>query len=113
MNVARIAIAATAALTLSFGSILAQDLLPKAAPQSRPVVLKNATLHPLDQAAIVGGSLWFDGGVIRGIAKAGEELQLPSGADPLVVDATGKHAWPGWIAAHWTITLMSAFPVYN
>lgn len=106
MNVARIPLAATAALTLSVGSILAQDLLPKAAPQSRPVVLKNATLHPLDQAAIVGGSLWFDGGVIRGIAKAGEELQLPSDAEPLVVDATGKHAWPGWIAAHSQIGLI-------
>ena len=96
-----VATALAAALSSLFAASLhAQDLLPKAPPQSRPVVIQNAILHTLDQGTILGGSLWFDGGVIRGIASPGQALQLPSGADPIVIDALQKHVWPGLIAAH-------------
>jgi len=77
----------------------AQDLLRKGAPQRRPVVLQNAILHTIDRGTIVGGTLWFDGGVIRGVLAAGEQLQLPAGSDPLVVDAKQRHVFPGMIAA--------------
>ena len=87
---------AVAALAAPAG---AQDLLRKGAPQLRPVVLKNAILHTIDRGTIVGGTLWFDGGVIRGVHAAGEEPQLPSGSDPLVVDAAQRHVFPGMIAA--------------
>ena len=95
-----------AALATASANLCAQDLLPKAPPQSRPVVIRNAILHTLDAGTILGGSLWFEGGVIRGIASQGEELQLPSGADPIVVDAAQKHVWPGLVAAHSQIGLI-------
>ncbi len=91
---------------LAHASLSAQDLLPKAPPQSRPVVIRNAILHTIDAGTILGGSLWFEGGVIRGIASQGEELQLPKDADPIVVDAAQKHVWPGLVAAHSQIGLI-------
>jgi imidazolonepropionase-like amidohydrolase len=102
VNRSPIVATALAAALSSFvaASLHAQDLLPKAAPQSRPVVIQNAILHTIDQGTILGGSLWFEGGVIRGIASPGQELQLPSGADPIVIDGLQKHVWPGLIAAH-------------
>ncbi len=106
MNSACIPLSALAAFALALGSVRAQDLLPKAAAQSRPVVIRNVTLHTLDQATIDGGSLWFEGGVIRGIAKKDEVMQPAPGADPLIIDAAGKHLWPGLLAAHSQIGLV-------
>lgn len=89
-----------AAALLPLGAVAAQDLLPKAAPQTRPVVLQNAIVHTLDRGTILGGTIWFDGGVIRGVHAAGEAPQLPADREPIVIDATGKHVFPGLIAAY-------------
>ena len=58
-------------LACSFAApLLAQDLLPKAAPQTRPILLQNATVHTLDRGTLVGGTIWFHDGVIGGVHSA-------------------------------------------
>lgn len=89
-----------AAVLLSlFGSSLAsQDLMPKGTPQRGPVVLQNAVLHTVTGGVLEGGTLWFEGGVIRGVLQKGEQPALPPGASPRVIDLQGKHVFPGLIA---------------
>jgi len=78
--------------------LASQDLLPKGAPQRGPVVLQNAVLHTVTGGVLEGGTLWFDGGVIRGVLPAGEQPALPPGSSPRVIDLQGKHVFPGLIA---------------
>ncbi len=80
-----------------------QDLLPRHAAQSRPILVVGATIHQPDGSTIDRGVLWFTGGKIAGIAKA-----IPPASelgDAVRVDATGLHAWPGLIAADTTLGL--------
>jgi len=91
-----------ASLLASFafaGAAAAQDLIAKAAPQSRPIVIRNAVLHTLDRGTILGGTIWFQDGAIRGVHAADEKPALPAGPEPIVIDGTGKHVFPGLIAA--------------
>ena len=49
-------------------AIPAQDLIHKAAPQTRPVLIRNATIHTITGNTIQAGSIWFENGVrIRGV----------------------------------------------
>ena len=75
-----------------------QDLLPKPAPQRQAILLQNAVLHTVSGGVILGGSLWFEDGVIRGVHAAGEPPKLPEGSTPQVIDLQGKHVFPGMIA---------------
>jgi hypothetical protein len=70
-------IVAVALLPLFAVPLASQDLLPKAAPQRGPVVLQNAVLHTVTGGVLEGGTLWFDGGVIRGVLPKGEQPTLP------------------------------------
>ena len=63
--------------------------------QTRPVVLKNATIHPVSKDSIERGMLLFDDGVITEI---GTTVTVPKGAR--IIDLTGRHVWPGLIEAH-------------
>jgi imidazolonepropionase-like amidohydrolase len=101
----QLGIAATTVAVLA-GHCAGQDLLPKAAPQTRPIVLQNAVLHTLDRGTIVGGTIWFDHGVIGGVHAQDEQPTLPAGREPLVVDAAGKHVFPGLIAARTQLGLI-------
>ena len=83
-----------------------QDLLPKAPPQTAPVVLENAVLHTVTGGIVLGGTLWFHDGTIRGVLPAGAALQLPSGATPVVHDLHGKHVFPGMLAVGSTLGLV-------
>lgn len=89
---------ALAALSVFALPGLAQDLLHKGAPQQAPVVLRNASLHTVSSGVLLGGTLWFQDGVLRGVHPAGEEPKLPDGAQPVVVDLQGKHVFPGMVA---------------
>lgn len=84
----------------------AQDLVPKAAPQLQPVVLQNAVLHTVTGGVVLGGTLWFHDGRIRGVLAAGEAPQLPAGSQPLVLDLQGKHVFPGMFAANSSLGLV-------
>ncbi|MCA8966831.1 MAG: hypothetical protein KDC48_18260, partial [Planctomycetes bacterium] len=83
-------------------AVSAQDLLPKAAPQARPVLFQNATVHTVTGGTVLGGSLWFADGKIGQVLPAGERPQLPGNGpesvDPEVIDLAGKHVYPGMIA---------------
>ena len=88
------------------GTALAQDLVPKAPPQKAPVVLENAVLHTVTGGIVLGGTLWFHDGTIRGVLPAGAELQLPDGVQPVVHDLKGKHVFPGLISAQTSLGLI-------
>lgn len=94
---------ASAALLLG-GAAPAQDLLPKAAPQSGPVVLEGAVLHTVTGGIVLGGTLWFEDGRIRGVLPAGEARNRPANA--VVHDLRGKHVFPGLFAANSTLGLV-------
>jgi len=85
---------ALAVLALTAPALGAQDLIPKAPPQTRAVVVRGATVHTMNGPALEGASVWFAAGRIRGV---GAEADAP--ADAEVVDGTGLHLWPGMISA--------------
>ena len=59
------------------------------APQSKPVALTNATIHPVSGPVIEGGTLIFDAGKI---AAMGRDAKPPENAE--VIDLGGKHVYP-------------------
>ncbi|MEE2939802.1 MAG: amidohydrolase family protein [Planctomycetota bacterium] len=90
------------ALLLSGAAASAQDLAPKAAPQTRPVLLRGWTVHTVAGAAIEGGDLLFEGGRIKAVSRTPLELD----GDVEVIDATGKHVLPGFVLATSTLGLV-------
>lgn len=97
-------VAALAALALP-AALTAQDLVPKAAPQPGPVLLTNATLHTVTGGVVLGGTLWFEGGVIRGVLPRGEAPELPAGSEPRRIDLKGRRVYPGLVSAHTSLGL--------
>ncbi len=89
-----------AALALTGGAAAAQDLIPKAAPQSEPIVIRGATLHTVSGDVIEGGDLLFVDGKIKALGKSGVDRSAAR-----VIDATGKHVFPGFVAATSTLGL--------
>ncbi|MCZ4338838.1 amidohydrolase family protein [Shewanella colwelliana] len=70
---------------------LAHDMVP-ASPQQGPIVIQNATLHTVIDGVQTGSSLRIEQGQIVAI---GPEV---STQDAQVIDAKGKHVYPGLIA---------------
>jgi len=70
----------------------AQDLTPRAAPQSGPIALTHATIHPVSGPSIEDGYVLFDKGRIVEVGRG-----TPPGA-ARAIDAKGRHVYPGWIA---------------
>ncbi|MEM1449564.1 MAG: amidohydrolase family protein [Planctomycetota bacterium] len=97
------ALAVTAALS---ASAAAQDLIPSAAPQAEPIVLRGATLHTVSGDVIEGGDLLFEGGVIRSVSKARVDAK---GAR--VIDLEGKHVFPSFVLATSTVGLVEVSSV--
>ena len=95
------------ALPLASLPLVAQDLLPKAAPQHGPVILTNAVIHTVSGGIVLGGTIWFDKGKIQAILPAGENPKLPAELDEAVrIDLEGKHVFPGMISAHTSLGLI-------
>ena len=89
--------------TLTVISAVVAPLLPSSAtaqvrmtvpPQSQPIALQGATIHTVTNGVIENGTILFNNGVITAI---GTDVQLPAGTR--VVDASGKHIYPGLIDA--------------
>ncbi|MGE6651133.1 amidohydrolase family protein [Shewanella colwelliana] len=76
---------------LSSSLVLAHDMVP-ASPQQGPIVIQNATLHTVIDGVQTGSSLRIEQGQIVAI---GPEV---STQDAQVIDAKGKHVYPGLIA---------------
>lgn len=66
--------------------------------QSQPIALQGATIHTVTNGVIENGTILFNNGVITAI---GTDVQLPAGTR--VVDASGKHIYPGLIDAYSTV----------
>ena len=79
-------------------------------PQAEPIALQGATIHTVSDGTIENGTIVFQNGVITAI---GTDVTLPPGTR--VVDATGKHLYPGLIDAYSTvgITEIGAVDVSN
>lgn len=60
--------------------------------QKKPIVVNGATIHVIDGADIIGGSVLFDQGKI---VEIGKKVTAPKGT--IEIDATGKHLYPGLI----------------
>lgn len=86
--------AALLAITAGAG---AQDLGHKAPPQSRPVIIENATIHTVSGDVIQNGAIVFEDGVIRQVLGSGQRPSVRGEAER--IDATGKHVYPGFISA--------------
>lgn len=82
-------LAVTCALSSSL--VLGHDMVP-ASPQQGPIVIQNATLHTVIDGVQTGSSLRIEQGQIVAI---GPEV---STQDAQVIDAKGKHVYPGLIA---------------
>ena len=93
---------ASAALLLGGAAASAQDLAPKAAPQTRPVILRGGTIHTVAGEPIAGGDLLFENGRITAVSKTPLEVE----GDVEVIDAAGKHVLPGYVLATSTLGLV-------
>jgi imidazolonepropionase-like amidohydrolase len=88
---------AAAALLVGVQALEAQVTIP-AAPQSRPVALRGATIHTVTNGVIENGTIVFENGIITAI---GTDVEVPSGAE--TIDVTGKHIYPGLVDAYSTV----------
>lgn len=73
----------------------AQDLGVAAPRQTRPIVINGATLHPVTGPTVERGYIVINNGVIRAMGQ-GDAPPLPMAQ---VIDASGKHIYPGLIGA--------------
>lgn len=86
------AIGATLVAVLALPALLAASGQIPAPPQSQPIVITGATIHPISGPAIENGMILFDKGKITAI---GATVTIP--ADALRIDASGKHVYPALI----------------
>jgi len=73
----------------------AQDVPVPAPAQLQPILIKNATIHIGDGTVIDKGDVLFDNGKIVDVGSISSKLQ-----NVKEIDATGKHVYPGLIAAN-------------
>lgn len=75
--------------------VMSQDLTIHAGPQREPIAIVNATIHPVSGPSIARGYIHFEDGVIKAVGEGDFALAGPG----MVIDATGKHVYPGMIGA--------------
>lgn len=90
-----------AAIALT-GSTTAQDLGHKAPAQAKPVLIINATIHPVSGPVIRSGVITFERGAIGTVAADSDPAAAIKVKDDTwtVIDAKGKHVYPGLITAY-------------
>src|SRR5437764_12919224 len=81
------------------GTAVASDTIP-APPQTKPIAIKGATIHPVSGPDVSAGTIVFENGKITAI---GTDAAIP--ADSEVIDASGKHVYPGLINANTVLGL--------
>ncbi len=80
-------------IILSMMSMLyASDQIP-APPQTQPILIQKGILHTVSQGVLKNTDLLFEDGTITRI-----EGDIKATAEMVVIDATGKHVYPGLIA---------------
>ncbi|MBX3390618.1 MAG: amidohydrolase family protein [Phycisphaeraceae bacterium] len=83
----------------------AQDLTVKAPAQDLPVLIRHATAHPVSGPEIADSVIWLAEGKIKGVFSSAdfagiEKTMSWKSPGPVEIDATGKHVYPGMIAAY-------------
>lgn len=71
------------------GLVIASPEIP-GEPQAKPIAIVRGTVHPVSSKPIENATVLFAGGRITAV---GTNLDLPAGT--VVVDASGKHVYPG------------------
>jgi imidazolonepropionase-like amidohydrolase len=74
-------------------SLVASDSIPGKS-QDHPIAIVGGTIHTVSGSDIQQGTILFDKGKIVAV---GEHVTLPQGTE--VIDATGKHVFPGLISS--------------
>src|SRR6476469_2435884 len=82
------------------GTIRGSDTIP-AQPQAKPIAIKGATIHPVSGPDVANGTIVFENGKITAI---GADAAIP--ADAEVIEAGGKHVYPGLINANTVLGLV-------
>ena len=87
---------------------MAQDLTHVAPAQTRMVIIKGGTVHTVANGTIENGAVVFADGVLTSVytTKEADDFLATSrfaAPGPEIIDATGKHVYPGLIAAQSTI----------
>jgi imidazolonepropionase-like amidohydrolase len=100
-----IGVAAVTAVVAACATAWGQDLTVKAPAQSRAVVIRGATIHPVSAAPIENGVIMLSGGKIEGLYTEQQFAEMEKVASwaapgPLFVDGKGKHVYPGMIAPY-------------
>ena len=83
----------------------AQDLTPRPAPPSGPVLITGGTVHPVSGPPIENGVVMFDGDKIIRVSDAAWLAVALFGPDVVQIDATGKHIYPGLFASNTVLGL--------
>lgn len=100
LDARRITLLAAALATAVAGRSLAQDLGHKAPPQSRPVAIINATVHPIASPKIDRGTVLFENGKVTDVFAADQKQVKISPDTWTIIDGAGKHVYPGLIAPY-------------
>ena len=79
--------------------IFSSDQIP-APDQDHPILIKGGTIHTVSHGILRNADILFDNGKIISV---GHELTVPD--DTTMIDATGKHVFPGLISAGSTLGL--------
>lgn len=93
----RRAIATLSTLALAFTAV-AQDLTPRGEVPDHPIAITGATIHTMVEGAdpIENGWIMFEDGKITGVGS-GDRMFI---ATTRIIDGSGKHVYPGMIAAN-------------
>lgn len=78
------------------GAAIAQDLGVPAPPQQLPIAIHNATIHPVSGPPIENGMIIIVNGKIAQVGRMGDQI-FATNMTPVVVDAAGKHVYPGLV----------------
>ncbi len=81
----------------------AQDLTPTAPPQAHPVLILGATVHTMAGNTYAPGYVLFDEGLIVAVGEGAPDLAIREGTE--LIDASGLHLYPGFIAGPSTLGL--------
>lgn len=74
-------------------------------PQNKPLLVIGATLHTISGETMVRGQMLVDGGRIVAIASEGTGIADPRAASAQTLDLSGKHVYPGFVAANTVLGL--------
>lgn len=90
------------AVIAGMGLINAQPAIYPAGPQQKAVVVRGATIHKGNGEVIEQGVLVFENGKITYVGLG--DANIPAGAE--VIEAVGKHVYPGFIAVNTNLGLV-------